>query len=225
MVPGGIPQCLLQLRRPLGIPGSEQGTAIALCVLPVLTAYPRPQTAIIYEADEPGQHEYISYGELLREVSRLANVLKGFGVRKGDTVTVYMPMAWQAVAAFLACARIGALHSVVFPGFSSAALRDRINDCRSRVVLTADESRRAGKAIALKALADAALEGCPHVEHVLVLRHTGNEGVGWVEGRDKWWHEEAAKVPNYCPPALLNSEDGLFILYVGAPALPCRAQC
>ncbi|EKM57151.1 uncharacterized protein PHACADRAFT_119425 [Phanerochaete carnosa HHB-10118-sp] len=171
------------------------------------------KTAIIYEADEPGNHKYISYGELLREVSRVANVLKRFGVTKGDTVSVYMPMTWQAVAAFLACARIGAVHSAVFPGFSSEALRDRINDCRSRVVLTADEGRRGGKAIALKALADKALEGCPHVEHVLVLKHTGSENVGWVAGRDKWWHEESAKVPNYCPPELLNSEDGLFILY------------
>ena len=173
------------------------------------------QTAIIYEADEPGQHKYISYGELLREVSRLANILKSYGIQKGDTVTIYMPMTWQAVVAFLACARIGALHSVVFAGFSSTSLADRINDCKSRVVLTADEGRRGGKTIAIKALADKALENCPHVEHVLVLQHTGNE-VGWVEGRDKWWHQEAAKVPNYCPPALLNSEDGLFILYVSS---------
>ena len=173
------------------------------------------QTAIIYEADEPGQHKNISYGELLREVSRLANILKNHGIGKGDTVTVYMPMTWQAVAAFLACARIGALHSVVFAGFSSDSLADRINDCKSRVVLTADEGRRGGKTINIKALDDKALEKCPHVEAVIVLQHTGNP-VGWVEGRDKWWHEEAAKVPNYCPPALLNSEDGLFILYVSA---------
>jgi acetyl-CoA synthetase len=122
-------------------------------------------------------------------------------------------MTWQAVAAFLACARIGAIHSVVFAGFSSESLRDRINDCKSRVVITADEGRRGGKSIAIKALADKALEACPHVEHVLVLQHTGNP-VNFVEGRDKWWHQETAKVPNYCPPALLSSEDGLFILYV-----------
>ena len=122
-------------------------------------------------------------------------------------------MTWQAVAAFLACARIGAVHSVVFAGFSSEALRDRINDCRSRVVLTSDEGRRGGKTIPIKKLADKALEGCSYVEHVLVLKRTGNQ-VPWTEGRDKWWHEETVKVPNYCPPALLSAEDGLFILYV-----------
>lgn len=155
----------------------------------------------------------ISYGELLREVSRLANILKSYGVKQGDTVTIYLPMTWQAVAAFLACARIGAVHSVVFAGFSAESLRDRINDCKSRVVIISDEGRRGGRTIAVKALADKALEGCPDVEHVLVLKRTGSQ-VGWVEGRDKWWHEEAAKVPNYCPPAVLSSEDPLFILYV-----------
>lgn len=122
-------------------------------------------------------------------------------------------MTWQAVAAFMACARIGAIHSVVFAGFSSESLRDRINDCKSRVVITSDEGRRGGKTIAIKTLADNAVKDCPLVEHVLVLQRTGNP-VSWVEGRDKWWHEETAKVPNYCPPALLSAEDPLFILYV-----------
>jgi acetyl-CoA synthetase len=122
-------------------------------------------------------------------------------------------MTWQAVAAFLACARVGAVHSVVFAGFSAEALRDRVNDCKSRVVLTADEGRRGGKTIATKAIVDAALKGCPHVEHVLVLRRTGNE-VPWTEGRDKWWHQETARVPNYCPPEVMSAEDPLFILYV-----------
>ncbi len=116
----------------------------------------------------------------------------------------------------MACARIGAIHSVVFAGFSSESLRDRINDCKSRVVITSDEGRRGGKTIAIKALADKALEGCPHVEHVLVLKRTGGQ-VNFVEGRDKWWDDETAKVPNYCPPALLSSEDSLFILYVSPP--------
>ena len=129
-----------------------------------------------------------------------------------------MPMTWQAVAAFLACARLGAIHSVVFAGFSSESLRDRINDCKSRVVITADEGRRGGKPIAIKKLADAALEHCPVVEHVLVFQRTGNP-VNWVEGRDSWWHEEALKVPNYCPPTLTSSEDGLFILYVSSCSL------
>jgi len=135
------------------------------------------------------------------------------GVKKGDTVSVYMPMTWHAVATFLACARIGAVHSVVFAGFSSESLRDRIKDCKSRVLITSDEGRRGGKTIATKAIVDAALVGCPEVEHVLVLKRTGNP-VAWTEGRDKWWHEETLKVSNYCPPEIMAAEDPLFILYV-----------
>ena len=122
-------------------------------------------------------------------------------------------MTWQAVVAFMACARIGAIHSVIFGGFSSESLKDRIDDCKSRVVITSDEGRRGGKTIPIKNLADNAIKNCPHVEHVLVLQRTGNP-VNFVEGRDHWWHEETAKVPNYCPPELLSSEDSLFILYV-----------
>ncbi|PPQ79015.1 hypothetical protein CVT25_002324 [Psilocybe cyanescens] len=170
------------------------------------------KTAIIYEADEPGEGREISYAELLREVSSIANVLKAFGIKKGDTVSVYLPMTWQAVAAFLACARIGAVHSVVFAGFSAESLRDRVQDCKSRVVITSDEGKRGGKTIANKAIVDAALKECPLVEHVLVLQRTGNK-VAWTEGRDKWWHEEVLKVPNYCPPEVMSSEDPLFILY------------
>jgi acetyl-CoA synthetase len=172
-----------------------------------------PQTAIIYEADEPGTGREISFAELLHEVSSVANVLKSLGIKKGDTVSIYLPMTWQAVAAFLACARIGAVHSVVFAGFSAEALRDRINDCQSRIVLTSDEGRRGGKTIATKAIVDSALEGCRHVEHVLVLKRTGNQ-VPWTQGRDKWWHEETGRVPNFCPPEPMSAEDPLFILYV-----------
>lgn len=143
----------------------------------------------------------------------MANVLKSLGVKKGDTVSVYLPMHWQAVAAFLACARIGAVHSVVFAGFSAESLRDRINDCKSRVLITSDEGRRGGKTIATKAIADAALAQTDIVKHVLVLKRTGNE-VPWTPGRDVWWHEETAKVANYCPPEIMSSEDPLFILYV-----------
>ncbi|KAH9984138.1 hypothetical protein BJV77DRAFT_1062270 [Russula vinacea] len=162
------------------------------------------KTAIIYEADEPGAGREITFAELLHEVSSVANVLKSLGIKKGDTVSIYLPMTWQAVAAFLACARIGAVHSVVFAGFSAEALRDRINDCNSRIVLTADEGRRGGKTISTKAIVDLALKGCPQVEHVLVLRRTGSE-VPWTQGRDKWWHEETARI--------LSAEDPLFILY------------
>src|SRR5882724_2335350 len=141
------------------------------------------QTAIIYEADEPGEGRYITYAELLREVCSVANILKSFGVKKGDIVSVYLPMTWQAVAAFLACARIGALHSVIFAGFSAESLRDRVQNCRSRVVITTDEGRRGGKTIATKAIVDAALKECPFVEHVLVLKRTGKK-VPWTQGRD-----------------------------------------
>ncbi len=122
-------------------------------------------------------------------------------------------MTWQAIAAFLACARIGAVHSVIFAGFSSESLRDRVQDCRSRVLITSDEGKRGGKTIATKAIVDAALKECPDVEHVLVLKRTGND-VAFTPGRDKWWHEEIDRVPNYCPPEVMSSEDPLFILYV-----------
>ncbi|KAF8225577.1 acetate--CoA ligase [Tricholoma matsutake] len=168
--------------------------------------------AIIYEADEPGEGRIVTYTELLHEVCSIANVLKSYGVKRGDTVSVYLPMTWHAVAAFLACARIGAIHSVVFAGFSAESLRDRVQDCKCRVVITSDEGRRGGKSIATKAIVDAALKECPLVEHVLVLKRTGNT-VPWTQGRDKWWHEEGQKVPNYCPPEIMASEDPLFILY------------
>ncbi|KAH9947778.1 acetate--CoA ligase [Amylocystis lapponica] len=170
------------------------------------------KTAIIYEADEPGEGSNISYAQLLREVCGIANVLRSLGVKKGDTVSVYLPMTWQAVAAFLACARIGAVHSVVFAGFSAESLRDRVQDCKSRVLITSDEGKRGGKTIATKVIADAAVKECPLVEHLLVLRRTGSQ-VPWTAGRDKWWHEEITKVPNYCPPEIMSSEDPLFILY------------
>jgi acetyl-CoA synthetase len=179
-----------------------------------MTLILRTQTAIIYEADEPSEGKLITYGELFREVCRIANVLKSFGVRKGDAVSIYLPMTWHAVAAFLACARVGAVHSVVFAGFSAESLRDRIKDCKSKVLITTDEGRRGGKTIATKAIVDAALEGTEGiVKKVLVLKRTGRE-VPWTEGRDTWWHEEAAKVPSYCPPEVMSAEDPLFILYV-----------
>ncbi|KAJ7097023.1 acetate--CoA ligase [Mycena belliarum] len=171
--------------------------------------------AIIYESDEPGQGMSLTYAALLREVCSVANVLATtFGVKKGDTVSVYLPTTWHAAVAILACARIGAIHSVVFAGFSAESLRDRVRDCASRVLITCDEGRRGGKSIATKAIVDRALDGLGTniVEHVLVLKRTGG-AVGWVEGRDRWWHEEVAKVPRYCPPTIMAAEDPLFILY------------
>ena len=132
-------------------------------------------------------------------------------------------MTWHAVATFLACARIGAVHSVVFAGFSAESLRDRVQDCKSRVLITSDEGRRGGKAIATKAIADAAVKECPLVEHVLVLRRTGNP-VPWTAGRDKWWHEEIVKVPRYCPPEVMSAEDPLFILYVSPICVYAHAR-
>lgn len=170
------------------------------------------KTAIIYEADEPSDAREITYRELFNETCRLANVLREYGVKKGDAVSVYLPMTWQAVAAFLACARIGAVHSAVFAGFSAESLRDRVQDCECKVLITTDEGRRGGKSIATKAIVDAALAECPLVEHVLVLRRTGNK-VPMTEGRDKYWDEEVAKVPAYSPAEHMNAEDPLFILY------------
>ena len=171
------------------------------------------QTAIIYEADAPGEGRNISYAELLREVCSIANTLKSHGIGKGDVVSVYMPMTWYAVAAFLACARIGAVHSAVFAGFSAESLRDRIQGSQSRIVITADEAKRGGKTIPLKMIVDAAVKDCSSVEHVLVLKRTGGQ-IDWTMGRDLWWHEETAKFPGYCPPEIVTAEHPLFILYV-----------
>lgn len=168
--------------------------------------------AIIYEADEPGEGRTISYGELLREVSRVAYVLKQMGVRKGDTVALYLPMIPEAVIAFLAVTRIGAVHSVVFAGFSSGSLTDRVIDANSKVVITTDEGRRGGKTIGTKKIVDEAMKKCPDVTGVLVYKRTGAD-VPWTKGRDFWWHEETEKYPSYIAPEPMNSEDPLFLLY------------
>ncbi len=170
------------------------------------------QTAIIWEGDDPGRSEHISYRQLHAEVCRLANVMKAHGVQKGDRVTIYLPMIPAAAYAMLACARIGAIHSVVFGGFSPDSLANRIQDCDSKFIITADEGLRGGRGVPLKANADAALLSCPGVEKVLVVRHTGGK-IAWQEGRDIWLHEEAAKVPADCPPEPMGAEDPLFILY------------
>jgi acetyl-CoA synthetase len=169
--------------------------------------------AIIWEPDEPAEEpRRISFRELHREVCRFANVLKGQGVGKGDRVTIYMPMIPEAAFAILACARIGAIHSVVFGGFSPEALAGRITDCDSRVVVTADEGRRGGKRIALKANVDEAAKRAPALEKVIVVRATGGP-VAMTAGRDIWYHDAATGVAADCPPAEMNAEDPLFILY------------
>lgn len=168
--------------------------------------------AIIYEADEQDGGRTITYGELMAEVSKLAWVLKQMGVQKGDTVALYMPMIPEAVISFLACSRIGAVHSVVFAGFSSDSLRDRIIDAKSKVVITTDEGKRGGKTIGTKKIVDDALKQCPDIKHCLVYKRTGTE-VPFTEGRDLWWHEESEKWPSYYPPEPVDSEDPLFLLY------------
>jgi acetyl-CoA synthetase len=171
------------------------------------------QVAIIWEPDDPSaEARHITYRELHKEVCRLANVLKAQGVKRGDRVTIYLPMIPEAAYAMLACARIGAIHSVVFGGFSPDSLAGRIQDCKSKVVITADEGLRGGRKIPLKANTDEALKKVSGVERVLVVGRTGAE-VSWTPGRDLWLHEELAKVSDDCPPEEMNAEDPLFILY------------
>ena len=170
------------------------------------------QTAIIWEGDEPDQHQHISYKQLHIRVCKFANVLKSLGAKKGDRITIYMPMIPEAAYAMLACARIGAVHSVVFGGFSPDALAGRITDCDSNIVITADEGVRGGRKVPLKANTDEAIAKCPMVEKVLVVKRT-NADVNWVEGRDHWLGEEMDKASVECPPEVMNAEDPLFILY------------
>jgi acetyl-CoA synthetase len=170
------------------------------------------QTAIIWEGDDPKDSKHITYKQLHEEVCRFANVLKGQGVKKGDRVTIYMPMIPEAAYAMLACTRIGAVHSVVFGGFSPDSIAGRILDCSSDFVITADEGLRGGKHIPLKANTDEALKQCPNVKSVIVVKRTGGN-VAMKAGRDHWYNELAAKVSADCPPAEMSAEDPLFILY------------
>ena len=170
------------------------------------------QTAIIWEGDEPDQHKHISYNALHAEVCRFANALRTRGIKKGDRVTIYMPMIPEAAVAMLACARIGAVHSVVFGGFSPDALAGRINDCESNCVITADEGVRGGKTIPLKANTDKALENCPDCTSCFVVRRTGN-AVEMQGGRDIWYHEAIADMSDDCPAEEMSAEDPMFILY------------
>ncbi|MDN7124581.1 acetate--CoA ligase [Pseudidiomarina sp. 1APP75-32.1] len=172
------------------------------------------KTAIIWEGDDPSVSEEISYKQLHAEVSRFANGLKKLGVEKGDRVAIYMPMVPEAAYAMLACARIGAVHTVIFGGFSPNAIADRVNDCGVKVVITADEGRRGGKTTPLKANVDEALKDdrCPTVEHVVVAKVTHGE-VGFDDSRDCWWEQLIKDVPTECQPEVMNAEDPLFILY------------
>ena len=170
------------------------------------------QVALIWEGDDPNESATITYKSLHEQVCRLANVLKDHGVKKGDRVCIYMPMVPEAAYAMLACTRIGAVHSVVFGGFSPDALRDRILDADCRTVITADEAVRGGKQIPLKSNVDKALNSCPNVSTVLVVRRTGKE-VDWQAKRDLWYHEAVQQVGADCPAEPMDAEDPLFILY------------
>ncbi len=178
------------------------------------------RTAILWESDDPHEpSRRLSYAELHRQVELLAHVLRSKGVRKGDRVTIYLPMIPEAAISMLACARIGAVHSVVFGGFSAEALAGRIQDCQSSFVITADEGLRGGKRVPLKVAADEALKSCGSVSQVLVVRRTGTAAAQWVEGRDLWYHEEIEAAARLRPdellssPEVMESEDPLFILY------------
>jgi acetyl-CoA synthetase len=170
------------------------------------------QTAIIWEGDEPDQHRHITYRELHEEVCKFANVLKANGAKKGDRITIYMPMVPEATVAMLACVRIGAVHSVVFGGFSPDALAGRIQDCDSTMVITADEGVRGGRPIPLKANTDEALANCPDCKTAIVVKRTGGK-IDWVDGRDVWYHEAMASASADCPVEEMNAEDPMFILY------------
>jgi acetyl-CoA synthetase len=170
------------------------------------------QVALIWEGDDPSMDLKITYRQLHGQVCRFANVLKKHGAKKGDRITIYMPMIPEAVYAMLACARIGAIHSVVFGGFSPDSLAGRIQDCESNIVVTTDEGVRGGRKIPLKANTDTALEKCPTVGTVIVVKRT-NADIAWKAGRDVWYHEEADSVSAECPPEPMNAEDPLFILY------------
>ena len=170
------------------------------------------QVAILWEGDTQDEQKSYTYQQLHDEVCKLANTLKHLGINRGDRVCIYMPMIPEAAFAMLACTRIGAVHVVVFGGFSPHSLQERILDCDCQVVITADEGIRGGKTIPLKANVDEALQGCPDVSNVLLVKHSGSD-INWVEGRDHWYHTMTAAQPAVCEPEIMEAEDPLFILY------------
>ncbi|CCD26010.2 acetate--CoA ligase ACS2 NDAI_0G02350 [Naumovozyma dairenensis CBS 421] len=169
--------------------------------------------AIIYEADDEVENRIITFGQLLRKVSKVASLLKSWGVKKGDVVTIYLPMIPEVIITMLAVVRIGAIHSVIFSGFSASSLRERIIDSKSKVIITCDEAKRGGKTIHTKDIVNESLQGINSVTYVLVYERTHNKTIAMSPTRDYWWTEEVNKQPNYCPPVPCNAEDPLFLLY------------
>ena len=172
----------------------------------------KDKTAIIWVGDDPKDTQKISYKQLHQKVSKAANGLKKLGIKKGDRVTIYLTMIPELAILMLACARIGAIHSIIFGGFSAESISGRVNDCESEYIITADEGVRGGKTIPLKATTDEALTNCPNVKKCIVVKRTGNY-VFWNHDRDVWYHDLIKDVSNYCEPEEMNAEDPLFILY------------
>ncbi len=170
------------------------------------------QVAIIWEGDNPAEDKKVTYRQLHEDVCKFANVLKGLGVKKGDRICIYMPMIPETAVAMLACTRIGAVHSIVFGGFSPDSLKDRILDATCNVVITSDEGLRGGRKVPMKANVDKALQSTPSVQKTVVVKHTGGN-IAWVEGHDVWYHELMAQASADCPPEHMDAEDPLFILY------------
>ena len=172
----------------------------------------KDKTAIIWVGDNPKETKKISYKQLHKEVSRTANGLKNLGIKKGDRVTIYLTMIPELAITMLACARIGAIHSIIFGGFSPDSIAGRINDCKSDYIITADEGVRGGKTISLKTITDEALMKCPDVKKCIVVKRTGNY-INWVNGRDVWYEDIIKTASTNCEPEEMNAEDPLFILY------------
>ena len=172
----------------------------------------KDKTAIIWVGDDPKDTQKISYKQLHQKVSKAANGLKKLGIQKGDRVTIYLTMIPELAILMLACARIGAVHSIIFGGFSAESISGRVNDCKSEYIITADEGVRGGKTIPLKATTDEALSNCPDVKKCIVVKRTGNY-VYWDQGRDVWYHDLIKDVPSHCEPEEMSAEDPLFILY------------
>jgi acetyl-CoA synthetase len=172
----------------------------------------KDKTAIIWVGDDPKDSQKISYKQLHQKVSKAANGLKKLGIQKGDRVTIYLTMIPELAILMLACARIGAVHSIIFGGFSADSISGRVNDCESEYIITADEGVRGGKTIPLKATTDEALLSCPNVKKCIVVKRTGNE-IGWNNNRDVWYHDLIKDVSSNCEPEEMNAEDPLFILY------------